>query len=326
MNSSTSGSTAFEVHLRTRQEVADDVVLFAFERTDGGELPAWEPGAHIDVVLPSGLIRPYSLCGDPGTTDVYEIAVLKETEGRGGSQEMHTLDVATAGLSIRGPRNHFPFVEADRYLFIGGGIGITPLIPMMRAVGEAQKPWRLLFGGRKRTSMAFVDDIAVIASGDVSIVPEDEMGRLDIDSFLKDWDSSVAIYCCGPEPLIAAVEQACARIGASENLHVERFAADPSMVVQAVQEGDREFVVELRSTGTTLVVPGDQSLLEVIRQVRTDMPFSCEEGFCGSCETRVLEGIPDHRDTLLTEEEKEEGDTMMVCVGRSLSDRLVLDL
>ncbi|WP_230595835.1 flavin reductase family protein [Rhodococcoides fascians] len=174
--------------------------------------------------------------------------------------------------------------------------------------------------------MAFVDDITLIPSGDVSIVPEDEMGRLDIDDVLKDWDASEAIYCCGPEPLIAAVEQACARIGASKSLNVERFGADPSTVVQAVQEGDREFVVELRQTATTLVVPSDQTLLEVIRQVRKDMPFSCEEGFCGSCETRVLEGIPDHRDTLLTDEEKEEGDTMMVCVGRSLTDRLVLEL
>ena len=267
-------------------------------------------------MLGDGLIRQYSLCGDPSDTSVLRVAVLREQDGRGGSRHVH--DVLTAGqrIEVLGPRNHFPLVEAGRYLFIAGGIGITPILPMIEQVAAAGHDWRLVYGGRTRASMAFLAELE--RHGNVEIRPQDEYGLLDLPAVFADVDDDTAVYCCGPEPLLAAVEQH--RTTAS--LHVERFAPKAGAT-----DGPRsEFEVELAQTGGLLRVPADRSILEVLEGSGVPVLSSCQEGTCGTCETPVLSGTPDHRDSLLTDDERQQGDVMMICVSRALSDRLVLDL
>jgi len=302
------------------------VVSLELEDPDGGELPFWEPGAHLDLVLPSGLIRQYSLCGDPADQHRYRIAVLREKDGRGGSREIHESALVGQVLTMRGPRNHFALEPADRYVFIAGGIGITPILSMVRRAAQERVPWKLAYGGRSRASMAFMQVIAELPGGDVDIAPQDESGILDLPGLLSDVEPGTAVYCCGPEGLIQAVEHGCAAYLSSDMLHVERFgraAAPPAHEHESVAG---EFDVELRRTGCVLKVPADQSLIDVVREKAPDVMSSCEEGFCGTCETRVLEGAPEHNDTILSQSERDRGDTMMICVGRSKSPRLVLDL
>jgi ferredoxin-NADP reductase len=316
---------SFDVIVTQRANEADGVVGLTLEHPEGGVLPAWTPGAHVDVTLPSGLIRQYSLCGDPSTASRYRIAVLREEVSRGGSEEVHDAVPVGTTLSLRGPRNHFPLVDAPDYLFIAGGVGITPILAMVREIASRGKPWRLVYGGRRRASMAFVNELAAVPGGAVEIVPEDEVGRPDIAAFLGARTPETAVYCCGPEGLLRAVEENCDRLGISGWLHVERFGAN-SAVPTPEATGESSFEVHLAQSDLTLVVPPDRSLLSVVRDVLPDVAFSCEEGTCGTCETGVLEGLPDHRDQVLTDEEREAGDTMMICVGRSLSPRLVLNL
>ena len=308
-----------ELLVHRKEIVAEGVVTLSLRDPAGGPVPAWRPGAHLDLVLGNGLIRQYSLCGDPADTSELRVAVLREPSGRGGSAYVH--DVLAAGdvVEVDGPRNHFPLVKADRYLFVAGGIGITPLLPMLSAVRSSSAEWALLYGGRTLNSMAFQHEL-VGAHGDrVRICPQDETGLLDLAAFLGTPDERTAVYCCGPEPLLAAVERECARwpVGA---LHVERFTPKP-------ETGERTaFEVELKQSGRTLVVPSEKSILQVIEEAGIAVLSSCQEGTCGTCETVVLDGVPDHRDSVLTAEEQAVGDAMMICVSRACSARLVLDL
>jgi len=304
---------------------AEGVLSLELADPGGAALPAWRPGSHIDVLLPSGLLRQYSLCGEPNAT-TYRIGVLLDESGRGGSREIHASVRAGDALRVRGPRNHFRLVEAADYLFLAGGIGVTPLLAMAREVSTTGARWRFVYGGRTRASMAFVDELMALPGGEVDLVPQDERGLLPLDEVLSSAPEGVAVYCCGPEPMIRAVELACERHLPAGSLHVERFSGTsvvsppPDVIAR-----DGSFEVELAQTGVTLRVRSDEGLLAVLRSV-TDVMTSCEEGFCGACETRVLSGVPDHRDTILTDEDHENGDTMMVCVGRAKSARLVLDL
>jgi ferredoxin-NADP reductase len=307
---------------------ADGVLSLRLVRPDGLPLPAWSPGAHLDVMLPSGLIRQYSLCGDPNDRKGYRIAVLREADGRGGSREIH--DTALSGLEIgvRGPRNHFPLVEAQRYLFLAGGIGITPILAMARDASRRGVPWRLVYGGRTPATMAFVEELRELPGGRVELHPQDQHGHLPLDRLLGETEAGTAVYCCGPEPMVRAVEEISARTLPPGALHVERFSAAsvPRVSPLVGDEASDEFEVELRRSGVVLTVPADRSLLEVVRDVVPDAPYSCEEGFCGACETAVLEGVPLHNDTILTDQDRESCSMMMICVGRSRSPRLVLDL
>lgn len=303
--------------LARKETVADGVVTLTLRRMDGGPVPAWEPGAHVDVELGPGLTRQYSLCGDPADRSSLQIAVLREPGGRGGSRAVHD-DLAEGDVVTVGePRNNFPLVPAARYLFIAGGIGITPLLPMIAAVRSRGAAWRLVYGGRTRASMAFLSELG--ASGQVTVCPQDETGLLDLDSLLGEPRPGTAVYCCGPEPLLAAVEDRCAT-WPSGSLHVERF--------KAIEDtGPRTtFEVRLALSGTTFVVPPDRSILETLEQAGLQILSSCREGTCGTCETAVLDGEPDHHDSLLTEEERAACDTMMICVSRARSPRLVLEL
>lgn len=309
----------------TRQE-SDGVISLRLAHPAGEQLPAWKPGAHLDVLLPSGLLRQYSLCGDPGERDAYRIAVLREEEGRGGSVEIHDTPLVGRELQIRGPRNHFTLVPAQRYLFIAGGIGITPILAMARQVAREGVPWRLVYGGRTRATMAFVDELIELPGGEVELVPQDERGLLPLEDILSQEAPDTAVFCCGPEPMIRAVENACARHLWPGSLHVERFAAASTAPPLPEPGSSDTFEVELRQSGVTLTVPPDRTLLEVVRDVVPGALSSCEEGFCGACETKVLEGVPEHHDTILTDEERLTCGTMMICVGRSCTPRLVLDL
>ncbi|MES9539415.1 MULTISPECIES: PDR/VanB family oxidoreductase [unclassified Actinomadura] len=283
----------------------------------GAPLPPWEPGAHLELDL-GKWVRQYSLCGEPGT---YRIAVLYEPDGRGGSAYVHEELRPGHTVRVRGPRNRFPLEDAPRYLFLAGGIGITPLLPMIAQAAESGVPWRLVYGGRSRSSMAFLPELARYGDA-VTVVPEDGDGRPDLDALLGVPEPGTAVYCCGPEGLIAAVEQRCEAWPAG-SLHVERFAAPRD---QALDGEDTAFEVECARSGVTVEVGSFETVMDALEQAGIQVPNACREGICGSCETPVLAGVPDHRDGLLTDAERAAGRAMMPCVSRCLSDRLVLDL
>jgi ferredoxin-NADP reductase len=307
--------------LEKKETLADGVVQLTLRDPAGADLPAWEPGAHVDLVLSGDLTRQYSLCGDPAERSVLQVAVLREPAGRGGSAHVHDVLAEGDTVRVRGPRNHFALVQAPRYLFLAGGIGITPILPMIAAAEAAGADWRLVYGGRTLASMAFRDRLEERYPDRVEVRPQDETGLLDLAALLGEPAADTAVYCCGPEPLLAAVEERCAAWPAG-SLHLERFAPKAG-----ADDGPREaFEVELAQTGTTLTVPADRSILEVVEDAGVGILSSCREGTCGTCETGVLEGVPDHRDSVLTPDEQAANDAMMICVSRSCSARLVLDL
>ncbi|OZC29622.1 PDR/VanB family oxidoreductase [Gordonia polyisoprenivorans] len=285
-------------------------------------VPEWDPGSHIDLILGADLIRQYSLCGSVADGDHLRIAVLREPSGRGGSERVHDVLAVGDTVEIKGPRNHFPLVDAASYLFVAGGIGITPLIPMIAQVDDAGAEWSLLYGGRTRSGMAFADDLVEKYGDRVTVRPEDEYGLLPLADALDDQRVGTTVYCCGPEPLLTAIEKLCDTRPDVE-LHVERFAPK----AQTVDGTDgASFEVELAQSGREIRVGEGETVLDALLREGIDHDFSCREGTCGTCETAVLDGVPDHRDSVLSDEEKAENDCMMVCVSRSCSPRLVLDL
>jgi ferredoxin-NADP reductase len=311
-------SDAYEAELVVdrRDAAADGVLALTLRHPLGEQLPRWEPGAHIDVLLGPGLERQYSLCGDPADRTAWRIAVLREPAGRGGSAHVHEQLGQGDKVRVRGPRNHFALRPAPRYRFIAGGIGITPILPMLAAAEAEGAEWTLLYGGRTRESMAFTEELS--RYGDrVTVAPQDETGLLDLPSVLDGVPEGTLVYCCGPGPLLDAVEERCP----AGLLHVERFTPKEQPAAENTQ-----FEVELAQTGTTVTVAPDVSVLDAVRASGVEVLFSCTEGTCGTCETDVLDGTPDHRDSVLTDEEREAGETMMICVSRCRGKKLVLDL
>ncbi|HVW44870.1 MAG TPA: PDR/VanB family oxidoreductase [Amycolatopsis sp.] len=307
-----------ELKVAKKDAIADAVAFLVLVDPAGVDLPEWEPGAHIDLELADGLVRQYSLCGDPSDRSRYEIAVLREPDGRGGSARVHDeLDEGDI-VVVRGPRNHFALVAAERYLFIAGGIGITPILAMVRRAEASGRPWRLVYGGRSRSSMAFHEELVARHGRRVCLWPQDEAGLIDLDAELGGLPGGTSVYCCGPEPLLGAVQQRCP----SGVLHLERFSA----IAQDDAGASTSFEIELARTGRTLTVAEDRSVVDVLHGAGIDVPVSCQEGICGTCETGVLDGIPDHRDSVLTDEERACNDCMFVCVSRSRTPRLRLDL
>ncbi|MPY47433.1 PDR/VanB family oxidoreductase [Streptomyces acidicola] len=311
---------AVTLRIRAREQVADGVVALTLEHSDGARLPDWTPGSHIDLVLPEGTVRQYSLCGDRWDAHTYRIAVLREASGRGGSTYVHDELRTGDRVGVGAPRNHFPLVPSQRYLFVAGGIGITPLLPMVHQAELLGADWQLLYGGRTRASMAFREELTRTYGDRVHLVPQDELGLLDLDSWLGTPRPDTKVYCCGPGPLLAAVEAACAS-WPPYTLRTERFTAAAAAPVRATP-----FQVELRRTGRTVTVTPDMSVLEAVRLAGADVLSSCEQGTCGTCLTPVLEGAPEHRDSVLADHERTVGDCMLPCVSRSCGDRLVLDL
>ncbi|HEV7212658.1 MAG TPA: PDR/VanB family oxidoreductase [Blastococcus sp.] len=317
-------STSDEVDLRLRvgrrTTGAEGVVVLDLRDRAGADLPEWSAGAHVDLRLPGGLTRQYSLCGDPAERDVWRIGVLREPESRGGSAHVHEQLVEGAEVEVRGPRNHFPLLPAPHYVFVAGGIGITPILPMIAAADAAGAAWELHYGGRSRRSMAFLESLETL-SGHLTLHPQDEVGLIDLDAILGTPRPDTLVYCCGPEPLLQAVEQRCAG-WAPGALHLERFA--PKDVGEPVLTGS--FEVELSLSGLSLTVPPEKSVLQAVEEAGVSVLSSCQEGTCGTCETTVLSGEVDHRDSLLTPDEQAANDTMFICVSRAACPRLVLEL
>ncbi|MFD5790277.1 PDR/VanB family oxidoreductase [Streptomyces sp. NPDC127037] len=299
---------------------ADGVLSIELTHPDGAPLPTWQPGAHIDVHT-GGHIRQYSLCSDPADTTRWRIGVLREPASRGGSAHIHTELRPGRTVHVQGPRNHFALdPDATGYLFVAGGIGITPLLAMAREATRTRTPWRLVHGGRTRASMAFTAELTALAElpgSSVEFVPQDEQGHPDLDTLIGSTEPGTQVYCCGPEPLLAAVEERC------PDARTERFAAPAA----APRDGeDTGFDIVCSRTGRTVEVAPDTSVLDALENAGIPVASSCRDGICGTCETKVLEGTPDHRDFLLSEGEREAGASMMLCVSRSRTPRLVLDL
>ena len=293
-------SRALRLLVASHKTIAEGVVQL---RLEGRDLPRWEPGAHLDLVLPSGVVRQYSLCGDPEDVSAYTVATRLVEDGRGGSREVHEQVQEGMELEVRGPRNRFPLVEAQSYVFIAGGIGITPILPMLRVLGDGVE-WRLLYCGRSRESMPFLAEVEKLGRNRVTVVA----GAPDLDAL--DVPEEAAVYCCGPEGLMAAAQERFPQV------HLERFTPRTAH--------GTAFEVELRRSARTLTVPADSSVLAAVRAVLPGTAYSCEQGFCGTCGQRVLEGEVEHRDELLTDAER--ADSMLICVSRARSERLVLDM
>ncbi|MFD7444425.1 PDR/VanB family oxidoreductase [Streptomyces sp. NPDC059909] len=305
---------------------ADGVVSLVFTPTDGAPLPEWGAGAHIDVRLPSGTVRQYSLCGEPGGP-AYTIAVLREADGRGGSAEIHDTALIGRTLSIRGPRNHFPLESAAHHVLVAGGIGITPVLAMAREATARGDSWELHYGGRAVTTMAFVDQARALAESAGAPFRLKAGEQLDLPALVRDVPEGGAIHACGPPGMLAALREEIKRSRPSLPLYIEQFtSAGTGSEEPAVPTDGEAFEVELFRSGETVTVEPGTSILEAVRTLRPDVLSSCEEGFCGTCETKVLGGTPVHADSILSQKERAENTSMMICVGGCASQRLVLDL
>ena len=309
-----------KLRIRETERVADRVLAVSFESMAGLDLAPWEPGAHIEVKLPSGLVRHYSLCGDPADRSVYRIAVLREEAGRGGSAELHEVAADGVVLEVRAPRNDFPLEPASGYLFLAGGIGITPILPMIRRAELDGTPWHLVYGGRSRSHLAFTGELASLGGNRVRVFADDVEGRPDLPAEIAGVAPGTLVYACGPAAMLDLVAETCAGQGTADALRLERFS------VAAADTTGAPFDVELARTGVTIPVGSDETILQAMRARGIPAPFSCENGYCGTCEAVVFDGEPDHRDTYLTDEEKADSFTMMICVSRCAGGRLVLDL
>ncbi|GEO87055.1 MULTISPECIES: PDR/VanB family oxidoreductase [Alphaproteobacteria] len=313
-----------EIPVRVRQirYEANTIVSVEVSPLDGTVLPSFGPGAHIDLILSGSLRRSYSLYKPYTDGKTYSVAVHRDPESRGGSLYVHdTLRVGDK-LKISAPKNNFPLREdAEQSVFIAGGIGITPMLCMLTRLSELGRRWTLHYAARSRSAAAFLDEIAVIADkGEVVCHFDDEKGgaRMNLDAIFTATPTA-HFYCCGPEPMLAAYEKAGQAIP-REQLHVEYFSARE----EAAREGGYE--VELHRSGMVLEVPAGKSILDILIANNVSVPFACNDGVCGTCETRVLSGRPDHRDSILTDEERAACNTMMVCCSGSKSARLVLDI
>jgi tetrachlorobenzoquinone reductase len=308
-----------DVRLRRIGWEADGVLALELSAVDGGDLPPFEPGAHVDLHLGDGLLRQYSLCGDPTERKSYRIGV-REIDGGRVSRHIHRNLRPGALLQISQPRNNFEFVASRNYLFIAGGIGITPLLPMMRAASGAGAAWTLLFCARSIEQAPFLEE-AKAHGGDVSVHASQGGTRLDVTQCLAEVKPDTIIYCCGPESLMTAVE------GASEHwpegtVRFEWFAP------RARPEGEISggFRVICARSGLSLDVMPEQSILQVLTEAGVEVARSCEQGICGTCEVRVLEGEVDHRDSILSAAERASNEIMMTCVSRAKGTSLVLDI
>jgi ferredoxin-NADP reductase/DMSO/TMAO reductase YedYZ heme-binding membrane subunit len=295
----------------------DNVLSLQLAAADGAALPNWEPGAHIELVLPSGRHRQYSLCGDPDDVHTYRIAVLKVPAGRGGSIELHSMARVGQSITMNGPRNHFALGASPAYVFIAGGIGITPLMAMVARVASMDCPWKLVYIGRSRASMAFIDEISALGTSEVEVLPCDEGGRPDLGAIIDAAPAGAAVYCCGPERMLETVQQRVVARG-DLSLHSERFAG-------ATAAGGAAFQVQLQRSQHVLDVPNNRTVLQAVRDVVPGISAGCEQGICGACRTTILAGEADHRDALLSNAERAAG-AMLICVSRARSKKITLDL
>ncbi|CAM4132094.1 PDR/VanB family oxidoreductase [Palleronia rufa] len=310
---------AIEVTVADRRDLTDQIAEFTLAPADGAELPPFEVGSHITVRTPSGAMRRYSLVSDGQDTDSYRIAVKREAESRGGSASMHDDAQVGTALQIEPPENTFPLSEANEYLLIAGGIGVTPIYAMAQELEKQGKRFNIIYCTRSKEDTAYLDEM-VEAFGDRLLIHHDDG---DPDKLYDFWDhfaepTTTHVFCCGPKPLMEEIE-AVSGHWPEGRIHFEDFKP-----VEVVRDDDTAFEVELRKSGETVTVPDDRSILEALRDAGHATVSSCESGTCGTCKTVLLEGEADHRDMVLMDEEK--SDRIMICVSRAKSEKLVLDL
>lgn len=327
---SAASNSPAQLELRVNSITYQGESINAYELMDkaGGLLPAFSAGSHIDVILRDGRIRQYSLCGDPDDRSRYVFAVQREENGRGGSRAIFEQVRVGDILRISAPRNNFPLhEEAASHLLLAGGIGITPMMAMIRRLQRVGGNFKLYYCTRTMERTAFRRELAQIEAGKVVIHHDngDPSQGLDLQAVLRSQPAGTHVYCCGPGGFIKAV-QAGAEHWPRETVHYERFTTNgvaPSAVKGDVA-GDGSFQVELKKSNRTFDIPADKSIVEVLRENGIDVPTSCEAGLCGTCRTSYVGGIPDHRDFILSEEERRS--VVLVCCSRAQTDKLVLDL
>jgi ferredoxin-NADP reductase len=297
-----------------RELVAPDVVALTLSDPGGRLLPSWTPGAHIDIALPSGRRRQYSLCGPPGRRTDYRIAVRRIADGGGGSIEMHAAFDAGDTLAFEGPRNAFYLGTAEHdALFVIGGIGVTPMLPMIQVAQQRRTDWRAIYAGRSREYMPFLDEVMSVAPDRVTVWADDEHGGVaGVDDLLAGAGPTTAVYVCGPAGMLDAVR--VARNEHAAPLHYERFSPPP------VVDG-APFELELARSRRLLNVPANRSALDVMLDHDPTTPYSCQQGYCGTCKVKVLAGQVDHRGRTVVAD-----DEMLVCMSRAKGERLVLDV
>lgn len=313
-----------EVIVTSYAAEAKGVVTLELKRADGGALPAFTPGAHIDLFLPNGLVRQYSLLNDWREADRYQIAVSLAVDSRGGSSYVHAMLRQGATLSISTPRNNFPLhAGPDKIFFVAGGIGITPILSMIRQCVAEKRDWELLYLSRSRQRAAFFDDLIGLDRNRIRVHFDDEQqGMCDVSRELRKLGPGVPVYCCGPAPVMSAVTDFAAEYPANP-AYMEWFSP-PAASGEATALGT--FTIKINSTGQELTVNTDKSVLEVLEESGFSLPFSCREGMCRTCEVGVLAGDLEHRDYVLSAAEKAAGNCMMICVSRAKSESITLDL
>jgi vanillate O-demethylase ferredoxin subunit len=314
------------VRVARKQQEAVDICTFELVAADGGLLPAFSAGSHVDVQLPGGLTRQYSLCNDPTESHRYLIGVLRDPASRGGSKAMHDEVAEGQLLKISAPNNHFPLAhEASRHLLLAGGIGVTPILCMAERLANTGADFEMHYCTRSRERTAFHQRI--VAAGFATKVHfhfDDGVAeqKLDIAALLSTPESGVHLYVCGPKGFMDAVLNTARAKGWPEaQLHYEFFAG-----TAAKSDSDASFEVLLASSGKIVLVPSDKTVVQALADAGVDVQVSCEQGVCGTCLTRVLEGVPDHKDMYLTPEEQAANDQFTPCCSRSRTPRLVLDL
>lgn len=314
-------TTTHELRVTQLTWEADGVLSVRLGDPAGSALPPWKPGAHLTLHLPNGVAREFSLCSDPDDRTSWTVAVLDEPASRGGSRYVHRELRPGDLLEVSGPRNKFDLEPADHYLLIAGGIGITPVLAMARELERRGADWMLLYAGRSAASMAFTEELVTIAPDRVRIHADDRAGGPpELSSLLGTTAPGTLTYVCGPEPLIEAVSLA---IPDPASLRMERFRA-PQAPPRAGTDGS--FDIICHASGGVVHVPAGTTALAALESAGKNVPSSCTEGICGTCETKVIAGRVDHRDYVLTEAEKSVGDVMFICVSRALDAEITLDL
>jgi ferredoxin-NADP reductase len=323
---------SIEICITAIERVAENVTMFTFTEANGGSLPRAPAGAHIRIHLPDGLERCYSLVHAPGITSHYRIAVALNPSSAGGSRYLYEKAHLSERLTIAGPFDSFSLIEdAPRSIFIAGGIGITPIWSMIQRLEHLDRPWRLHYAMRRREAGAFVEHLLKldrVGEPRVHLAVSDDgsAGRLDIHAILNEAGPSDHVYCCGPERMLAQFRSAAAARD-SATVHWEYFEA-PALTAAVSESGSAlgHYTLELRRSARSIAVGVGTTALDALLAAGIDVPYACRQGICGSCEISVLEGTPDHRDLVLSDEERAAGRTMMPCCSGCIGERLVLDL
>jgi len=314
------GHPLIEVRLTAIRYAARDTHLYEFQRTDGHPLPSADAGSHVDIHLPNGMMRQYSLVEGGVTPESYVLGIKRDPASRGGSK--YVFDELKVGrvLTISPPRNNFPLaLDAPHTVLVAGGIGITPIWAMLQTLQQHGRSWELHFSCRSRADMAFLKSLQKLEPVRFHFDDEAAGKFLDMNAIVAKAPKDAHFYCCGPIPMLNAFEEAT-KVLPTEQVHVEYFTAKEAPNLEG------GYVVELSRSGKQFTVPPGKSILEVLRDAGLNVPYSCEEGICGACETTVISGIPDHRDSVLTDNERNANKTMMICCSGCKSEKLVLDI